>query len=281
MGSDRLQHQRYELKYRVNEEKALRIRDFVRCHLEIDEYSALEPALSYPTLSLYLDSVGLDTYWHTINGNRNRFKLRLRYYDDQPDTPVFFEIKRRENNVILKERGGVRKNAVRWLLAGHMPERKHLLNPNDNQALVAVQRFCHLLLQLNARPRMHVAYLREAYQSPNDNNVRLTIDRQVESQPNPTTRLIARSPRPHLVFGKTVILELKFTARYPKWFRDLVETFDCMQMGAAKFAEGIFTKGEDWVHRGCSTHPPENVLEEFLTAEKYPGLFEAAEALRV
>src|SRR5438445_5018089 len=185
MVSERLQHQRYELKYHVAEAKTLRIRDFVQGHLDIDEYSALQTGLSYPALSLYLDSDSLDTHWHTINGNRNRFKLRLRYYDDQPDTPVFFETKRRENNVILKERGGVRKSAVRWLLAGHMPERKHMLNPNDHEALVAVQRFCHRMLQLNARPKMHVAYLREAYENPRDNNVRVTLDRQVASQPNP------------------------------------------------------------------------------------------------
>ncbi len=273
MASERLQHQRYELKYHVAEAKALRIRDFVQSHLEVDEYSALQTGLSYPTLSLYLDSDSLDTHWHTINGNRNRFKLRLRYYDDRPDTPVFFEIKRRDNDVILKDRGGVRKGAVRWLLAGQMPERKHLLNPNDPSAFVAVQRFCHLMLQLNARPKMHVAYLREAYENSRDNNIRVTLDRQVESQPNAAPRLIAKGSRPHIVFGKTVILELKFTARYPKWFRDLVETFHCMQMGAAKYSEGITALGEDRIHRACSS---ETLLREFLSAENYPGLFESA-----
>jgi len=71
MVSERLQHQRYELKYQVAEAKALRIRDFVQVHLDVDEYSALQNGLSYPTLSLYLDSDALDTHWHTINGNRN------------------------------------------------------------------------------------------------------------------------------------------------------------------------------------------------------------------
>jgi len=273
MVSERLQHQRFELKYHVPEAKALRIRDFVQGYLAVDEYGALQTDLSYPTLSLYLDSEGLDTHWHTVNGNRNRFKLRLRYYDDQPDTPVFFETKRREDNVILKERGGVHKSAVRWLLAGHMPERRHMLNPNDHEALVAVQRFCHRMLQLNARPKMHVAYRREAYENSGDNSVRVTMDRQVASQPCALPHLIARSLRPHLVFGKTVILELKFTARYPKWFRDLVETFDCVQMGAAKYSEGILTKGDAWVHRAGSSAA---LIEEFLSAENYPGLFEAA-----
>jgi hypothetical protein len=178
----------------------------------------------------------------------------------------------------LKERGAVRKSAVRWLLAGHMPERKHMLNPNDHEAFVAVQRFCNLMLQLSARPKMHVAYLREAYENAGDNNVRVTMDRRVESRPSARPVLIARSSKPHLVFGKTVILELKFTARYPNWFRVLVETFDCMQMGAAKYSEGIFGKGEDWVHRACLS---EALVRTFLSAENYPGLFEAGESGKV
>src|SRR5947207_14394757 len=154
-----------------------------------------------------------------------------------------------------------------------MTERQQMWNPADHEAYVAVQRFCHRMLQLNARPKMHVAYLREADEKPSDNDVRVTLDRRVESQPNARPQLIARSSKPHLVFGKTVILELKFTARYPNWFRDLVETFHCMQMGAAKYSEGIFTRGEDWVQRACSS---ETVLESFLSAKNYPGLFESA-----
>ena len=268
--NDRLQRQRFEFKYHLTEEKARRIRDFVRGHLRIDHFSAGQPDFSYPTLSLYLDSESLDTYWHTIAGNPDRFKLRLRYYDDRPDTPVFFEIKHRVKDVILKSRGGVRKDAVRWLLAGHAPEPRHLLDPGDLKALAAVQDFCQLMHRLHARPRMHVAYLREAYENPDNNSVRLTFDRRVESQPDPTGELIARSPRPHAVFGREVILELKFTETHPKWFHDLVTTFDCVQEGAAKYAEGIVARGEDWVRRGCSA---ERVMDEFLSAESYPRLF--------
>jgi VTC domain len=270
--SGRFQHQRFEFKYHFNEAKARRIRDFLQAHLRLDEYSRARPDLSYPTLSLYLDSDGLDTYWHTIGGCKNRFKLRLRYYDDRPDTPVFFEIKHRIKDVIFKRRAGVRKDAVRCLLAGRAPAQAHLLDPDDAEAFAAVQSFCRLMAQLDAKPKLHVAYMREAYESENDNSVRLTFDRHVESQPHPTPQLIAKSPRPHLVFGRTVILELKFTGCYPKWFHEMVRTFDCWQEGAAKYAEGIYVKGENWVHRACS---PERVLDEFLSAASYPGLFES------
>ena len=100
-----MQLQRFENKYLVCEEVALRIREFVRAYLELDENGIGKPDSGYPVHSLYIDSDQLKLYWETINGNRNRYKLRLRYYDDDAETPVFFEIKRRVNNCIMKQRG--------------------------------------------------------------------------------------------------------------------------------------------------------------------------------
>ena len=105
MAEDKLQAQRYELKYLLTEDTAQRIRDYLSSHLEVDEFAQDKPGYQYPVHSLYLDSPGLKTYWETINGTKNRYKLRLRYYDISPDTPIFFEIKRRMNNCILKQRG--------------------------------------------------------------------------------------------------------------------------------------------------------------------------------
>src|SRR3990170_1091319 len=122
MGQDRLQLQRFELKFIIKEEVALAVRSFVSSYLEIDEFGATRPNLSYPVHSLYLDSDDLRLYWETINGNKNRYKLRLRFYENRPNAPVYFEIKRRMNNAILKQRAGVRREAVDWILAGHLPE---------------------------------------------------------------------------------------------------------------------------------------------------------------
>src|SRR5690349_1863711 len=116
-----LQLQRFELKYLVPEPTALGVRDFVRSYLELDEFGATLPNFSYPVHSLYLDSSDLKLYQATINGEKNRFKLRLRYYEERPDAPVFFEIKRRMNNIIMKQRGGVRREHVPSLLAGQLP----------------------------------------------------------------------------------------------------------------------------------------------------------------
>ena len=243
MGKDKLQASRFEQKYIISERTALQIREFVRSYLELDENGVGKPNYSYPVHSLYLDSDQLTLYWHTINGDKNRYKLRLRFYNSHPDTPVFFEIKRRMNNCILKQRGGVRRDAVGWLLAGQLPDQSHLVS-KDPKHLMALQNFCHLMQEINAKPKAHIAYLREAYVPHDDNSARLTMDREVRTEPELTARLSTQMENPTLVWGKDIVLELKFTNRFPDWFGELVRVFGLRQCGAAKYVDGVALLGE-------------------------------------
>jgi SPX domain protein involved in polyphosphate accumulation len=272
-AGDRMQQQRFELKYLINEEMALKVRDFVRCYIGFDEYSVGKPNFSYPVHSLYLDSDDLKLYWDTINGVKNRYKLRLRYYDKNPKSPVFFEIKRRMNNCILKQRGGVRQEYVEFLLSGHLPEEQHLLSKAPKQ-MVALQRFCELMNRLHAHPKVHIYYMREAYVSDND-QVRVTIDRNVYGEENLDPSIKIEMKNPVMSFQNTVILELKFTNRFPNWFRDLVRMANVMQCGAAKYVESIQGVGSQRLHSPfhvVEDAPPR--LASFRARDVIPGWVE-------
>jgi hypothetical protein len=253
-----MQRQRFEQKYMLDEDQAIAVREFLNAHLELDENGVGKPHYSYPVHSLYLDSGALETFWSTINGDKNRFKLRLRFYNDHPDSPVFFEIKRRLNNCILKQRGGVRKEAVALMLKGHLPEPGHLLRA-DGKSLTAIHNFLEIAERLQARPCAHVAYLREAYVDPVSDNVRVTLDRQVRAEPRSQPIFTTAMTHPSQPFGDRVILELKFTDRFPDWCRRLVERFDLMQCGAAKYCEGLAGLPEFGVnHAGDFREQPRN-----------------------
>lgn len=242
---DRMQLQRWELKYVVPEATALRIRDCVGSYLELDEFGMSQPDLSYSVHSLYLDSVDLRIYWGTINGNKNRYKLRLRFYDDQPQAPIFFEIKRRMNDAILKQRGGVKRESVEAILGGSSPGWEDLSSV-EAKSLSAVKNFVKLMLHDDATPRAHVCYRREAWICSTDSSVRVTFDRQVRCAPEFTTRLTAELDHPVEVFGNLVVLELKFTGRFPAWFNHLVQRFGLKQGSAAKYADGVALRGEHY-----------------------------------
>lgn len=267
MATDNLQLQRFELKYLVTEDVALAVRDFLRSYLVLDEFSEGRPNNSYHNHSVYLDSDDMRIYWDVINGNKNRYKLRIRYYDNNPEGPVFFEIKRRSNDAILKQRGPVRRDAVALLLAGHFPEPQHLLSDHPRY-LVAVQRFSRLMLDNCAVPKVHVAYLREAWVSTADNSVRVTLDREVASVPHFTAEIKTHMENPVMPWPRLVILELKFTGRYPNWFGELVRRFGVMQCGVAKYAEGVARMGEWQLNPQFMPLERADMLEKFLRSRK-------------
>jgi hypothetical protein len=240
-----MQPSRFELKYLINEEMALKVRDFVRCYIDFDPHTLGKPNYSYPVHSLYLDSDDLRLYREAIGRIKNRYKLRLRYYDANPNpkSPVFFEIKRRMNNCVLKHRGGVRREFVGDLLSGHLPREEHLLTREDQQ-LLAVNRFCQLMNSIHAKPRVQVFYMREAYMSP-DEELRVTIDRSLCAEKNLTSTMKAEMHHSVSGFQNMVILELKFTNRFPSWFRDLVRMANVLRCGAEKYAESIRETGSD------------------------------------
>jgi hypothetical protein len=242
---DKMQLQRFELKYMIDEEVAMAVRDFVSTHLELDEFSVGKPNFSYPVHSLYLDSEDMHLFQSTVNSDKNRYKLRLRYYSDNPGSPVFFEIKRRVDNAILKQRAGVRREAVDPILAGHLPDPEQMLS-KEAKSMAALLRFTELTKKLNAKPKVHVAYLREAWLPHDGNSVRVTLDRQVRDDPDPTTELSTTMKNPVLVFGDKVILEIKFTGRFPSWLADMVHVFNLRKCSAAKYVDGICVMSQLW-----------------------------------
>mgnify|MGYP001614233598 CR=1 FL=1 len=239
-----LQFQRFELKYIVPHETTLKARNFVRAYLEPDEHAQGKPDCSYAIHSLYLDSPRLSFFWHTVNGNKNRFKLRLRYYDDTPGSPVFFEIKRREGDVIRKQRAAVRREAVASLLVGQLPHSDDLLRP-DVKSFACLREFCRLMQQYEARPTARVSYFREAWVSPDTDDLRFTIDRQVRCWPHSTEELSADVAPGQFVFGHTPVIEIKFTCRYPDWLRDMVHALGMTRGSAAKYVDGVQAHGQE------------------------------------
>ena len=271
------QQQRFELKYIVTDSMARAMRPFVRAYLVPDEFAAGSPDYAYAVHTLYLDSPDLALYAATNGGDRNRFKLRVRFYDDAPRSPAFFEIKGRRDECIWKRRAKVHRAAVAALLGGEWPRLSHLVNP-DGRQLGALQEFCRRMRQLGATPRSHVSYRREAWMSRADNSMRVTFDREVQCEPQFSATLCAGVSAGDAVrpFDSRVICEMKFTARRPNWCAELVRAFGLVRGGAAKYAEGVVRLGEhrisnrdvgmqrpapepaassDWLLSGQTVHP--------------------------
>ena len=231
------QDNRFEYKYIIEESRARAACDFARGYLEPDRHADPSRHNSYEVHSLYLDSPGHDLCRATMHGHKNRFKLRIRFYDEAPDHPVFFEVKRRVNDVILKQRAAVRRASVLPLLAGHAPAISDLV-PGAEGDFGALAGFCRLRGAIGAEGRAFVSYLREAYATP-DERVRVTFDRLIRGAPYrgafqlPPDREWTYPP----VAG--VVLELKFTDRFPVWMREMVRALNLWRGPMAKYVSCV------------------------------------------
>jgi len=236
LGADRTLGCRHELKYHIAESKAVAVARFVSPFLQLDRYCKLQRSGDYPIVSLYVDSEDLQLCRESLRGHKNRFKLRIRSYTDDPDYPRFFEIKRRLNTIIIKSRARVMDYDVPALLAGRS------LPPQDYTADVkTIDQFQFYMNSIRARPAILVRYMRQAYEGDSHNRVRVTFDRHLAYNVTrlPEVRLGGSGWRqnPYTVNG--VVLEIKYTGHFPVWLSEMVRYFDLRQQSISKYASSI------------------------------------------
>ncbi|MCA8976277.1 MAG: polyphosphate polymerase domain-containing protein [Planctomycetes bacterium] len=221
---------RHECKFVVPETVAARVRQQLRPYVVPDPFAAGHPDHSYRISSLYLDDAAGTLYRETVEGRAQRFKLRVRAYDDLPDSPIFLEVKRRHDRVVQKLRCPLRRRDLPAVLAGHI-EAELELPAHQRQSL---REFVRLQQLRRAMPRLLVRYQRQAYVGLDDDDARITFDRALSAS-SETAPIVRQGGRFETVPVRGVILELKFTDRYPRWMAAVVRGCELRRGSFSKY----------------------------------------------
>jgi SPX domain protein involved in polyphosphate accumulation len=200
-----------------------------------DAYAALRKGYRYPVCSLYLDSLDLMLYQQTVGGDKDRFKLRVRTYSDDPSHPAYVEVKHKVNNVVHKRRAGLPRGRVRRLLNREPLEAAGLV-PEDRRN---AEYFYNQVALTEARPLIRVKYLREAYAAEGNEPARITIDTDLMHAITLNDNLSHTEGRWSTTPVDGVIIEIKFTERFPWWIQDLVRTFGLHQRAVPKYVWSV------------------------------------------
>jgi len=232
--ADHTLRRRYEIKYLVSETRAAAITQFIRPYVRPDRYCKVRPKGAYPIVSLYLDSQDMRLCRESLTGKKNRFKLRIRSYTDDLDYPRFFEIKRRMNTVIVKDRSMVAHHEIPGLLSGIRPPAKS--KDRNAETLAQFQLYTNSLI---AGPVLLVRYQRQAFEGIADSRLRVTFDRDLCCKTTSAAEvgLDGQGWQRYRMDG--VILEIKFTDRYPVWLGRMVRYFDLRQQSLSKYARSV------------------------------------------
>ncbi|MBN2183464.1 MAG: polyphosphate polymerase domain-containing protein [Sedimentisphaerales bacterium] len=233
---DRTLKCRHEMKYHISESTAEGITQFIKPYIQMDRYSKLHRNGDYPIVSLYLDSDELRLCKESLRGHKNRFKLRIRSYTDEPDYPRFLEIKRRMNTIIIKSRARVMSSDITNILAGiPLPPQNYTADTDT------INQFQLYLNSIRAKPVVLIRYMRRAYECNMHNRVRVTFDRDLSYCVTdlPHVRLSGGGWQRNPFTNGGVILEIKFTDHYPTWLSQMVKYFNLRQRSISKYASSV------------------------------------------
>ena len=235
--------ERREFKYLIDEATADRVREYIRPFCRLDRNAEGFDRDRYAIDSLYFDTPDMRLYWANDEEVMNRFKLRVRTYPETPGAPVFFEVKARYHDIVVKDRGRAPANWQQLLTDRNLDVPRQATSFES----AAVERFTTIVRMQHARPVVLVRYTREPYESTIDDYARVTFDRAIRSQRmdrvtmTPTPGQWRYSDAPDLVHGagSATVLELKFTTNVPMWMVDMVRTLNLDRRAFSKYGRSV------------------------------------------
>jgi len=230
----KLRFERFEFKYVLDIETYEYVKRALRHFLELDpaltqRMDAASPKVNfYEVISLYYDSPRFFYYWEKIDGASRRKKIRMRTYrrnGREFSGDIFFEIKRKIDAVILKDR---------FILNG--AELK-TYNPKDTHSRRVYE---ELLFEEKVRvltPKLLVTYSREPYIGKYNKNVRITFDFGVRAKR--TENLFDLDGGFTSVSGTKVIMEVKFKGALPFYIERVLKEYNLSRVPFSKYCLGV------------------------------------------
>lgn len=216
--SDQNVFERVEKKYRLNQKQYRLFLDGAAEKIHMDEYGL------HTIRNIYYDTHNYDLIRRSIDKPKYKEKLRLRGYGEiRDDSPVFLEIKKKYRGVVYKRRTQLALYKAReYLKSGTFSQKNQIMKEID-----------YFIGFYNPKPRLYLAYDREAFAGNEDENLRITIDRNIRS----------RSHRLELSYDeecKTLnpgeyLMEIKVKDAYPIWLADLLGKLEIYPVSFSKY----------------------------------------------
>lgn len=237
---------RFEFKYLVPAADLADLRQAIAPFVEIDRH-ARDESNDYTVHSVYFDSPALDYYHEKMAGIKIRKKVRVRGYNEpRSDSPIFIEIKRKNNMAISKNRAWFPHHHLKALFASGHVERYIEPCASDPRDLEDARRFFYHVYRYSLRPVILIHYEREAFFRKFDPSVRITFDKNLRSNPFPALGdLFCENKVTPSLLGY-FILEVKFYQGIPSWLKTILEDFGLEREAVSKYTICLDEHGIPW-----------------------------------
>lgn len=195
--------QRYEMKYLLRPGQKTALLEAMEPYMELDAYGRTV------IRNIYFDTENFRLIRHSLERPAYKEKLRLRSYRrNQPEEPVFVELKKKYKSVVYKRRMLLPEAQAMECL------REQKAFPVRSQIADEIGYFCRHYRGL--RPSVFLSYEREAYRMRGEGDFRVTFDENILSRSEGFSFAEGISGTPLLERG-TSLMEIKTSGGIPLW----------------------------------------------------------------
>ena len=194
--------QRYEFKYRMDSRQLQAVLAAMAPHMVPDEYSHSS------IRNLYLDTPNYRLIRRSLEKPLYKEKLRVRSYGKAGEhEPVFVELKKKYLSVVYKRRISIPQDQAMACIDGKRP----WPDSQIGRELAYTMDFYRTL-----RPAVFLSYERDSFRGVEDEELRVTFDREIRYRQEELTLNSDTWGIPILPSGQ-VLMELKVAGGLPLW----------------------------------------------------------------
>lgn len=187
----------------------------------------------YYVNSIYFDTQDFFCYKQKEDSIKNRKKYRIRYYGNNQTKltkPLFFEIKRKIDSIIVKDRVTIKKEQIKIID----------LNSWKNIAITYPSFFTEFYAdykKLKLKPKLLIQYKRKPFFSKHNKNFRITFDYDISA--SKIKNICDKNIYSNNVNHESVIMEIKFNGIIPPWFTYIIKSNNLNQNSFSKYYNSI------------------------------------------
>lgn len=215
-----LTFKRYEKKYLLSAEKYARLMERLEGYIVPDRFHRST------VCSIYYDTDNFELIRHSIEKPVYKEKLRLRSYNvPGPEDQVFVELKKKFKGIVYKRRVRMTATQAAAYLAGEIAA------PMDTQT---TRELDWVLKSYSLRPRVFIACDRFAYVAKDDENLRITFDKDIRWRETELELTMGSHGEPILKDGQ-VLMEIKIPGAAPIWLAHLLSELQIYPQSFSKY----------------------------------------------
>lgn len=200
---------RYENKYLLNKEQYNELQKLISSRMVRDTFNVDDKM--YLISNIYYDTEDNHLIRTSLEKPIYKEKIRIRSYGPITDDEfVYLEIKKKFNGIVNKRRTKLTLREAKLLLEYNKIELKDYMN---KQVIRELQSF---LYKYKVLPKVYLSYERLAYFSKDDDDLRLTIDKNIRADRN-NVSLNNINIGDELLEDDKFLMEIKTSKALPIW----------------------------------------------------------------